>query len=104
MASFAHLAWGDAVEEMNRFNDCFYSYPQIVRRMLRFARNTRNPKTLLVVLIANLSYRSNYRLDKRVVPAVPTHSSADQEAYPGLSQCLLPDTPHLPAAAPGRRM
>lgn len=66
VASHAHLTWAELVEEVNRFSDRFYSYPQILRRMLKLALNTRSPRTLLVALVANLSYRSNHLLDKHL--------------------------------------
>ncbi|MBZ5524358.1 MAG: B12-binding domain-containing radical SAM protein [Acidobacteriia bacterium] len=66
VASYNHLTWAELIEEVNRFNDRFYSYPQIFRRMLQLARNTRSPKTLLIALVANLSYRSNHHLDKHL--------------------------------------
>lgn len=66
VASYKHFTWSSLVEEVNRFNDLFYSYPQILQRMLRLARNTLSPKTLLVTLVANLSYRSNHLLDRQL--------------------------------------
>lgn len=66
VADYKNLTWAELLEEVNRFNHRFYSYPQILRRMLRLARNTRSPRTFFVVLVANLSYRSNYFLDKRI--------------------------------------
>ena len=50
----------------NLFTDRYYSYPQILWRMLRFARNRPSLKTFLGVLVANLSYRSNQFLDRRI--------------------------------------
>jgi len=66
VASYAHLTWAELVDEVNRFNGRFYSYAQILRRMLHLARKTHNPRTLSVVLVANLSYRSNHLLERRV--------------------------------------
>lgn len=66
VAKYAHLTWAEVEEEVNRFNNRFYSYPQIFRRMLQLARNTRNPRTFLVALVANLTYRSNHLLDRRI--------------------------------------
>ncbi|HVU45037.1 MAG TPA: radical SAM protein [Terracidiphilus sp.] len=65
VANYTHLSWAELVEEVNRFNHRFYSYAQIGRRMLHLAMNTHNPRTLSVVLVANLSYRSNHLLDRR---------------------------------------
>jgi radical SAM superfamily enzyme YgiQ (UPF0313 family) len=66
VASYTHLSWAELVDEVNRFHDRFYSYPQILRRMLQLARNTRSPKTFLVALVANLSLRSNHLLDRHL--------------------------------------
>jgi len=66
VADYRHLTWAEAVEEVSGFNDRFYSYPQIIRRMLRLARNTRRPRTLLIALVGNLSYRFNHLLDRRI--------------------------------------
>jgi radical SAM superfamily enzyme YgiQ (UPF0313 family) len=71
VASYKHLTWAELVAEVNRFNDRFYSYPQILRRMLQLARNTRRPKTFLVALVANLSYRSNQLLDRQLYASRP---------------------------------
>jgi radical SAM superfamily enzyme YgiQ (UPF0313 family) len=66
VANYRHLTWAEVVEEVNWFNDRFYRYPQILRRMLRLARNTRSLRTFLVALVANLSFRSNQLLDRRI--------------------------------------
>jgi radical SAM superfamily enzyme YgiQ (UPF0313 family) len=66
VADYRNLTWAEVVEEVNRFNESFYSYPQIVRRMLHLVRNTRSPRTFFVVLVANLSLRSNHLLDRRL--------------------------------------
>ncbi len=65
VANFRHLTWAEVVEEVNGFNDRFYAYPQILRRMLHLARKTHSLRTFLVVLVANLSFRSNHLLDRR---------------------------------------
>jgi radical SAM superfamily enzyme YgiQ (UPF0313 family) len=65
VADYKRLSWAELVEEMNLLNDRYYSYPRILRRLLRFARNRPSLKTWLVVLVANLSYRSNQFLDRR---------------------------------------
>ncbi|MCW5982730.1 MAG: B12-binding domain-containing radical SAM protein [Bryobacteraceae bacterium] len=69
VADYSNLTWAELVEEVNHFNDRFYSYTRILRRLLRFARNTRSPRKLLVFLVANLSYRSNHLLDRQTMPA-----------------------------------
>ncbi len=66
VASYTHLTWAELEEEVNRFNGRFYSYAQILRRMLQLARKTHSLRTLSVVLVANLSYRSNPLLDRRI--------------------------------------
>jgi radical SAM superfamily enzyme YgiQ (UPF0313 family) len=83
VASYAHLTWAELDEELQRFNDRYYSYPQIARRMLQLAWNTRTPKTLLIALVGNLSYRSNLRLDKHLHsrrPGLELLASAFEEA------------------------
>jgi len=65
VARYAHLTWTEVMEEVNRFSDRFYSYPQILRRMLHLAANTRSLRTFCVALVANLSYRSNQLLDRQ---------------------------------------
>jgi radical SAM superfamily enzyme YgiQ (UPF0313 family) len=66
VASYAHLTWSELADEVKRFNDRFYSYGQILRRMLHLARYARRFKTFLLALVANLSYRSNHFLDRRL--------------------------------------
>jgi radical SAM superfamily enzyme YgiQ (UPF0313 family) len=66
VADYRNFTWDKLVEEVDEFNDRFYSYLQILRRMLLLGRNTRSLRTLLVVLVANLSYRSNHLLDRRI--------------------------------------
>jgi radical SAM superfamily enzyme YgiQ (UPF0313 family) len=77
VASYAHLTWAELVEEVNQFNDRFYSYPQVFRRMLQLAWNARRSTAFLVALVANLSFRSNHLLDRR------THASRDQSPILG---------------------
>jgi len=66
VADYRNFTWAELVEEVNRFNDRFYSYPQILRRMLLVARNTHGPRKVVAALVANLSYRSNHLLDRRI--------------------------------------
>ena len=66
VAEYKNLTWAQLGEEVTRFNDRFYSYPRILRRLLQLARNTHNPRTLLVVLVANLSCRYNYLSERRI--------------------------------------
>ena len=71
VANYAHLTWTELIEEVNRFNDRFYPYPQILRRMLQLARNTRNPRTFFVALVANLSYDPTTFSTGEFMPAGP---------------------------------
>jgi len=80
VASYAHLTWAELLEEVNRFNCRFYSYAQILRRMLHLARNSPSFRTLSVVLVANLSYRSNQLLDRRIY--------ASRVQFPNLGDAL----------------
>ena len=66
VAEYKNLTWAQLGEEVTRFNDRFYSYPRILRRLLQLASNTHNPGTLLVVLVANLSGRYNYLRERRI--------------------------------------
>jgi radical SAM superfamily enzyme YgiQ (UPF0313 family) len=78
VADYKNFTWDELVEEVKEFNDRFYSYPQILRRMLRLARKTRSLRTFLVVLVANLSYRSNHLLDRRIYASrVPSSNLRD---------------------------
>jgi radical SAM superfamily enzyme YgiQ (UPF0313 family) len=71
VADYKNFSWTELVEEVNLFSDRYYSYPQILWRMLRFARNRPRLKTFLALLVANLSYRSNQFLDRRIYASRP---------------------------------
>ena len=81
VADYKNFSWTELVEEVNLFTDRYYSYPQILWRMLRFARNRPSLKTFLVVLVANLSYRSNQFLDRRIYASRP--EPAERRSRPG---------------------
>jgi radical SAM superfamily enzyme YgiQ (UPF0313 family) len=66
VASYAHLTWEELVEEVDRFHDRFYSYPQILRRLLQVVKNTGRPRTFFAALVANMSYRFNHLLRRRI--------------------------------------
>ena len=66
VADYKNFSWTELVKEVNMFTDRYYSYPQILWRMLRFARNRPSVRTFSAVLVANLSYRSNQFLDRRI--------------------------------------
>jgi radical SAM superfamily enzyme YgiQ (UPF0313 family) len=63
---YLHFTWSELVQEMNQFNDLFYSYPQILLRALRMTLHTRNPKKVLFGLVTNLTGRHNHLLDRKV--------------------------------------
>lgn len=66
VSQYLHFTWSELVQEMNQFNDRFYSYPKILGRALRMALHTRNPKKVLVGLVTNLTCRHNQLLDRKV--------------------------------------
>jgi radical SAM superfamily enzyme YgiQ (UPF0313 family) len=102
VADYKHLTWEEVVEEVNRFNARFYSYLQIVRRMLHVARNTRSLRTLLVTLVANLSYRSNHLLDQRTYASRVLSLSLGDTAATALANAAFPVT-EAPFALAGQR-
>lgn len=104
VADYRYLTWAEVIEEVNRFNDGFYSYPQILRRMLQLTRNTRSLRTFLVALVANLSYRSNHLLDRRIYTSrVQSPNLGDANAAEvGNAALPLPKTPFALAGQPGR--
>ena len=52
---------------MNTFNDRFYTYPKIAKRILRMApRNWKAPHKILLNVITNVTCRRNHMLDRRV--------------------------------------
>ncbi len=104
VANYRHLTWAEVLEEVNRFNRRFYSYAQILRRMLQLARNTRSLRTFLVALVANLSLRSNHLLDRRIYADwVQSPNLGDAKAAEvGNAALHLPETPFALAGQPGR--
>jgi len=91
VASYTHLTWAELVEEVNRFNRRFYSYAQILRRMLHLARKTHSPRTFSVVLVANLSLRSNHLLDNRIYASrAQSPNLGDAPAAVGVETLSLP--------------
>jgi radical SAM superfamily enzyme YgiQ (UPF0313 family) len=81
VADYKNFSWTELVEEVNLFTDRYYSCPQILWRMLRFARNRPSLKTFLVVLVANLSYRSNQFLDRHIY--ANRSEPAERRSHPG---------------------
>jgi len=66
VCQYLHFTWSELVQEMNQFNDLYYSYPKILGRVLRMVLYTRNPKKVLLGLVTNLTCRHNHLLDRRV--------------------------------------
>jgi radical SAM superfamily enzyme YgiQ (UPF0313 family) len=62
VASYEHLSWAEILKEMNSCNRLFYCYTRIMHRVFASLWYTRKPITVLGMLIANLSSRSNVRL------------------------------------------
>ena len=81
VADYKNFSWTELVEEVNLFTDRYYSCPQILWWMLRFARNRPSLKTFLVVLVANLSYRSNQFLDRHIY--ANRSEPAERRSHPG---------------------
>lgn len=82
---YLHFTWSELVQEMNQFNDLFYSYPKILGRALRMALHTRNPKKVLFGLVTNLTGRHNHLLDRKVYAlrrAPPEATCPTQELRP----------------------
>jgi radical SAM superfamily enzyme YgiQ (UPF0313 family) len=65
VARYKHLSWTDMLDEMNACTRMFYSYPRIVRRLLGSLWRTRRPTRTLALLMSNLSYKRNERIDFR---------------------------------------
>lgn len=83
VADYKNFTWAELVEEVNGFTDRFYAYSQILRRMLRVARNTHSPRKILAMLVTNLSYRSNHLLERRIhARRVHSPNSRDVSAAP----------------------
>jgi radical SAM superfamily enzyme YgiQ (UPF0313 family) len=60
VAHYKHLSQDGIFQEMVTCNQDFYSIPRVLRRTLRNVWQRRAP---LISLVANLSYRRNFRLD-----------------------------------------
>ena len=103
VANFTHLTWAEVAEEVNRFNDRFYAYPQILQRMFHLVGNTRSIRTFFVALVGNLSYRSNHFLDRRTSAGrVQSSSSIEATGAGAVNAALpLPDTPFALTGQPG---
>jgi len=63
VAHYKHLSWRDILKEMDSCNRDFYSLSRILRRVWNNLWRGREP---LVTLVANLSFRNNLRLERKV--------------------------------------
>jgi radical SAM superfamily enzyme YgiQ (UPF0313 family) len=66
VSQYLDFTWSELLHEMNQFHDLFYSYPKILGRVLRIVLQRRNPKKVLLSLVANLTCRHNHLLDRKV--------------------------------------
>lgn len=67
VAKYKHFSWAELGEEMNLFNNAFYSYPRIFGRLLQLIRvNWYSPVRLLVGIVGNFTYRNNQIRDRAV--------------------------------------
>ena len=85
VSRYLHFTWSELVQEMNQFNNLFYSYPKILGRVWRMAIHTRNPKKVLLGLVTNLTCRHNQLLDRKAYAlrcAPPEATCLTQEIRP----------------------
>jgi radical SAM superfamily enzyme YgiQ (UPF0313 family) len=61
VARYKHLSWTELLREREGCAQVFYSYPRILCRVFSALWRTHNPLTALIVLVLNLSCKSNYR-------------------------------------------
>jgi radical SAM superfamily enzyme YgiQ (UPF0313 family) len=67
VANYKQFTWTELVDEMNQFNDSFYSYRSILERALRVVKyNLRSPLRMLFGVVGNLTYRYNQLNDRRI--------------------------------------
>jgi len=66
VAHYRNFTWTELTEEMRRFGELFYSYPNIFRRVVRVAVQTRNPMKTLLGLVMNLTQRSSHLFHEEV--------------------------------------
>lgn len=79
VARYKNFSWNELVGEVNRFNDRFYAYPEVIRRTLRMAaRNRREPYKVFLGLVANLSYRYNQLQDRALYAGLRDEAPADE--------------------------
>lgn len=58
VAKYKNFTWSELMQEVNRFSDLFSSYPKILYRILRMVfRPWKDPRAVVAVAVANLSYR-----------------------------------------------
>jgi len=66
VAHYRNFTWTELTEEMRRFCELFYSYPNILRRVVRVAVQTRNPMKALIGLVMNLTQRSSHLFHEEI--------------------------------------
>jgi radical SAM superfamily enzyme YgiQ (UPF0313 family) len=80
VARYRHLTVEAIIEEMMACNRSFYSLPRILRRVWSSLWRRRKP---LISLVANLSYRSNIRVDRKAYADFQRHlASRDRSSAP----------------------
>lgn len=88
---YANLSWSDVVEEMRAAYRGFYSYPRILRRVLRIAWRSRHLTSTLAILVTNLSYRLNLERDLATYNAMELSLGAPvSESVPDVAAAPAP--------------
>jgi radical SAM superfamily enzyme YgiQ (UPF0313 family) len=80
VARYKHLSQDGIIAEMMACNRGFYSRGRILRRVWRSFWHRRRP---LISLVANLSYRSNIRLDRKAYADFKRQRGSPQDALTG---------------------
>lgn len=67
VAEYKNFTWPQLMDEVSNFNDIYYSYSKMTRRIIRMIfRLWHSPRALAVGILSNLSYRFNHIRDKRI--------------------------------------
>lgn len=67
VSEYKNFTWPQLMEEVNNFNNIYYTYNKIFRRIFRMCiRLWRSPRALAVGILANFTYRFNHIRDQRV--------------------------------------
>jgi radical SAM superfamily enzyme YgiQ (UPF0313 family) len=81
VAHYRHLSQDGIIGEMMSCNREFYCLRRILHRVCRSVWHRRRP---LVNLVANLSYRSNFRLDRKVYTDFKCQRGSRQDGVSGV--------------------